>query len=184
MSEKSEYDEPQYNPPELHKILSMLKNVDFELAYLAALTYEGLKPLSRWEKTLSINDLELLQQTGLLTSQVSRTVKADKEVVETIFSRASIYIQLYEQAFGNTSIDKSPRTQLLEGFLFGYPSCCVNQYIHKPYTPNNLTDQQQKILFHWACPDCKVTPLLLPAYKSIHDSLDHCQAQLVLQARQ
>lgn len=172
MSKKINPGQLKHNSPELQKTLSALKKVDFELAYLAALTHEGLKPLSRWEKKLSKKNLELLQRTGLLTSQVRRTVKTGKEVVETIFSRATVYIQLYEQAFGNTPIDKSPRTQLFEGFLFGYPSCCVNQYVHKPYAPNNLTDQQQKILFHWACRDCKVTPLLLQAYKSIHDTLD------------
>jgi hypothetical protein len=174
MSKKSGHGELHHDSPELQKNLFALKKIDFELAYLVALTREGLKPLSRWEKKLTKSNLELLQSTGLLTKQVRRTVKTGKEVIETIFSRAPVYIQLYEQAFGNTPIDKSPRTQLFEGFLFGYPSCCVNHYIHKPYAPNNLTDQQQKILFHWACQDCKVTPLLLPAYKSIHDSLDHC----------
>lgn len=160
--------------PEFHRSLRALKEIDFELAYLAALTREGLKPLSRWEKSLADDDLELLQRTGLLTRQVRRTVKTGKEVVETIFSRTPAYIQLYEQAFGNTPIDKSARTQRFEGFLFGYPPCCVNHYIRKPYAPNNLMDQEQKILFHWACRDCKVTPSLLPAYKSIYDSLDHC----------
>ena len=174
MSKKSDHGELHYDSPELQKNLSALKKTDFELAYLAALTCKGLKPLSRWEKKLSKNNLELLQRTGLLTSQIRRTVKTGKEIVETIFSRAPVYIQLYEQAFGNTPIDKSSRTQLFEGFLFGYPSCCVNHYIHKPYAPNNLTDQQQKILFHWACRDCKVTPLLLPAYKNIYDLLDRC----------
>jgi len=174
MSKKSEHGELHHDSSEFQRILCTLKEIDFELAYLVALTREGLKPLSRWEKKLSKKNLELLQRTGLLTKQVRRTVKNGKDVIETIFSRAPVYIQLYEQAFGNTPIDKSPRTQLLEGFLFGYPSCCVNYYIHKPYAPNNLTDQQQKILFHWACRDCKVTPLLLPAYKSIHDSLGHC----------
>ncbi len=173
MSIKSDHSKLHHDSPELQKILCALKKVDFELAYLAALTHEGLKPLSRWEKKLSKKNLELLQRTGLLTKQVRRTVKTGKEVIETIFSRAPVYIQLYEQAFDNTPIDKSARTQLFEGFLFGYPSCCVNEYIRKPYTPNNLK-QQQKILFHWACRDCKVTPLLLPAYKSIHDLLDHC----------
>jgi hypothetical protein len=174
MSKKTDHNERHNYAPELQKILCALKKIDLELSYLVALTHEGLKPLSRWEKKLSKKNLELLQRTGLLTKQVRRTVKAGKEVVETIFSRAPVYIQLYEQAFGNTPIDKSARTQLFEGFLFGYPCCCVNHYIHKPYTPNNLTDQQQKILFHWACRDCKVTPSLLPAYKNIHDSLDHC----------
>ena len=173
MSKKSDHSKLHHDSPELQKILCVLKKVDFELAYLAALTHEGLKPLSRWEKKLSKKNLELLQRTGLLTKQVRRTVKTGKEVIETIFSRAPVYIQLYEQAFDNTPIDKSSRTQLFEGFLFGYPSCCVNDYIRKPYTPNNLK-QHQKILFHWACRDCKVTPLLLPAYKSIHDLLDHC----------
>ena len=174
MSKKSDHIELYYDSPELQKTLSALKKIDFELAYLVALTYKGLKPLSRWEKKLSKNKLELLQQTGLLTKQVRRTVKTGKEVIETVFSRAPVYIQLYEQAFGNTPIDKSPRTQLFEGFLFGYPSCCINHYISKPYAPNNLTEQQQKLLFHWACRDCKITPSLLPAYKSIHDSLEHC----------
>jgi hypothetical protein len=174
MSKKSDHSDLHYDSPELQKILCALKKTDFELAYLAALTHKGLKPLSRWEKKLSKKNLELLQRTGLLTKQVRRTVKTGKEVIETIFSRAPVYIQLYKQAFGNTPIDKSARTQLFEGFLFGYPSCCVNQYIHKPYDPNNLTQQQQKILFHWACRDCKVTPLLLPAYKSLHDSLNNC----------
>jgi hypothetical protein len=173
MTKKTEQSKPQQDSPELQKILCALKKTDFELAYLVALTHEGLKPLSRWEKKLSKKNLELLQQTGLLTKQVRRTVKTGKEVIETIFSRAPVYIQLYEQAFGDTPIDKSARTQLFEGFLFGYPSCCVNEYIRKPYTPNDLK-QQQKILFHWACRDCKVTPLLLQAYKSIYDLLDHC----------
>jgi len=162
------------DPSELHRSLRALKEIDFELAYLAALTREGLKPLSRWEKKLSKKNLELLQRTGLLTRQVRRTVKTGRELVETIFSRMPAYILLYERAFGNTPVDKSARTQWFEGFFFGYPPCCVNHYIRKPYAPNNLTDQQQKILFHWACRDCKVTPLLLPAYTNIYDSLNHC----------
>jgi len=88
--------------PEFQKYLRALKEIDFELAYLAILTHEGLKPLSRWEKSLAGGDLELLQRTGLLTRQVRRTVKTGREIVETIFSRTPAYIQLYEQAFGNT----------------------------------------------------------------------------------
>ena len=164
----------QCRDDDLHRYLRALKEVDFELAYLAVLTREGLKPLSRWEKSLTGDDLELLQRTGLLTRQVRRPVKTGKEVVETIFSRMPAYILLYERAFGNTPIDKSATTQRFEGFLFGYPPCCVNHYISKPYAPNSLTDQEQKILFHWTCRDCKITSALLPAYKNIYDSLDHC----------
>ena len=166
--------DPHPDSSELQGSLRALKEIDFELAYLAVLTREGLKPLSRWEKSLTDGHLGLLQRTGLITKQVRRTVKTGREVVETIFSRTPAYIQLYERAFGNTPIDKSPQTQRFEGFLFGYPPCCVNQYIRKPYAPNNLTEQEQKILFHWACRDCKVTPALLPTYKNAHDLLDRC----------
>jgi len=166
--------DPHPDSSEFQRYLRALKEIDFELAYLAVLTREGLKPLSRWEKSLTDGDLELLKRTGLITKQVRRTVKTGREVVETIFSRTPGYIQLYEQAFGNTPIDKSPQTQRFEGFLFGYPPCCVSQYIRKPYAPNNLPEQEQKILFHWACRDCKVTPALLPAYKNAYDLLERC----------
>jgi len=150
-----------------------LKEIDFELAYLAILTCEGIKPLSRWEKPLDNQGLELLQQSGLLTKQITRTVKTGKEVIETIFSRSPGYIQLYEYRFANTPIDKSAQTQRFEGFLFGYPPCCVEQYIRQPYAPNNLLSEEQKILFHWSCKDCKITPTLLPAYKTIYNRLNN-----------
>jgi len=172
MSNPCREDDLHPDSSELQEYLRSLKEIDFELAYLAMLTREGIKPLSRWEKPLADKDLELLQRVGLLTKQVRRTVKSGKEFVETIFSRTPAYLRLYEQAFGNTPIDKSPPTQRLEGFLFGYPPCCVNQYIRKPYAPNNMAEQQQKILFHWACRGCKVTPALLPAYQRVHDLLD------------
>jgi hypothetical protein len=159
---------------EIRRCIRALKEIDFELAYLALLSREGLKPLSRWEKPLGDDGLGLLRQTGLLAKQIRRTVKTGKEVVETIFSRSPAYIQLYEQRFGNKPIDKSVQTQRFEGLLFGYPPCCVNQYIRQPYAPNNLVDRDQEILFHWACRGCKVTPVLLRAYRSVHDLLnDH-----------
>jgi len=157
--------------PEIKQSIKALKEIDFELAYLALLTREGLKPLSRWEKPLDERGVNLLQQMGLFTRRITRTVKIGKQVVETIFSRTPGYIQLYEKRFAHTPIDKSPQSQRLEGFLFGYPACCVNQYIRYPYAPNNLPPEEQKILFHWACNDCKITPLLLPAYKSVHNFL-------------
>jgi hypothetical protein len=172
MSNQYQHGSLLLDPPKFQGTIHTLKEIDFELAYLAVLTYKGLKPLSRWEQDLANNDLELLHRIGLLTRQVRRSVRSDRKVIDTIFSRAPIYIQLYEQVFANTPVDKSPRTQLFEGFFFGYPSCCVNEYIRKPFAPNNLSEEQQKILFHWACPDCKVTPSLLPAFKSIHDSIE------------
>jgi hypothetical protein len=134
----------------------------------------------RITENLDNQELKFLQQLGLppteifgglLTKQIMRTVKTGAEVIETIFSRAPGYIQLYEQHFANTPMDKSAETQRFEGFLFGYPPCCVEQYIRQPYAPNNLPPNEQKILFHWASSGCKITPLLLPAYKRTHDLL-------------
>jgi hypothetical protein len=156
----------------MKECVRVLKQIDFDLAYLALLTREGLKPLSRWEKPLDASALQSLQQMGLLTKQIRRTVRTGKEVIETIFSRLPGYIQLYEKRFADTPIDKSPETQRLEGFLFGYPACCVDAYIRKPYAANGLPEQDQKILFHWACKDCSVTILLLPAYKNLYHFLN------------
>ena len=165
-------DGPQlFGSSEFHTCLRALKHIDFELAYLALLTHEGLKPLSRWEKPLDENGLALLQQTGLLTRQIRRTVRVGGEVIETIFSRTSAYIQLYEETFQDSPIDKSVQTQRFEGFLFGYPPCCVDQYIRKPYAPNDLTQRDQEVLFHWACKECKTTPVLLHAYRTMYDWL-------------
>lgn len=161
-------DDSRLNSPEFKSCLAALKQIDFELVYLALLTREGLKPLSRWEKSLDTSGLELLRQVGLLTRQVRRTVKTGETVIETIFSRTPAYIQLYQRSFAETPIDKSARTQRIEGFLFGYPPCCIEQYIRKPYVPNNLLEKEQEILFHWACPACEITPILLDSYKSIH----------------
>jgi len=151
--------------------LRTLKAIDFELAYLAMLTREGLKPLSRWEKPLDEDGLESLHRIGLLTARVRRKVKTGDEVVETIFSRSQACIGLYEQRFENTPIDKSAETQQFEGFLFGYPSCCIERYIRSPYSENDLSENDRKILFHWVCDNCTATPLLLKAYKRIYHQL-------------
>jgi len=154
--------------PKIKACVKQLKEIDFELAYLALLTSQGLKPLSRWEKPLDNDGLELLQRMGLLTKQIRRTVKTGKVVIETIFSVSAGYIQLYEKRFSGMPIDKSAATIRFEGFLFGFPPCCVDEYIRHPYIKNGLAAEKQKILFHWACKNCKITPVLLPAYQKIH----------------
>lgn len=159
---------------ELKKSLRKLKEIDFQLAYLALLTREGLKPLSRWEKPVDHNSLQLLKQIGLTTSQIHRKVQNGNEIIETVFSQMKGFIDLYEKRFENTPIDKSPQTQRFEGFLFGFPPCCVDSFIQHSYTPNGLLPEQQKILFHWACKNCEVTLLLLPVYQDIYYILESC----------
>ncbi len=163
-----------FDSQELKQCVKALKEIDFELAYLAVLTCKGLKPLSRWEKPLDDHGLRFLQQMGLLTKQIRRTVKTGKVICETIFSVSLGYIQLYEKRFVNKPIDKSAATIRFEGFLFGFPPCCVDEYIRHPYIKNTLAPQLQKILFHWACKDCKITPTLLPGYRRIHEYVEKC----------
>ncbi len=148
-----------------------LKGIDEQLAYLALLTCEGIKPLSRWEKPLDQTGLNLLEGMSLVTKQIRRTVKTGKEVIETIFSRSPGYIWAYEARFADTPIDKSPQARRFEGFLFGFPPCCVEQFIRHPYAKNDLNPEDQKVLFHWACRECKITPILLPVYKRLHNTL-------------
>ena len=163
-----------FDSQKLKQCLKALKEIDFELAYLAMLTREGLKPLSRWEKPMDDYGLGLLHQIGLLTRQIRRTVKTGRMVTETIFSTSAGYIQIYEKQFADTPINKSAQTQRFEGFLFGFPPCCVDGYIRHPYIKNAIDPEQQKILFHWACKDCKITPILLHSYRRIHEYVEKC----------
>ncbi len=161
-----------FESPQIRNCVKSLKEIDFEPAYLALLTHRGIKPLSRWEKPLDEHGLELLRRMGLLTKQIRRTVRTGKEVIETVFSRLPSYIELYERRFAGTPIDKSIGTQLFEGYLFGYPPCCVIRYVRRPYAANNLPQEDQKILFHWACKGCVITPVLLVAYKEVFALLE------------
>jgi len=160
--------------PHLLQVVRALKQTDFELAYLAVLSEQGLKPLSRWEKPIGKAELELLEQMGLEVRQVHRTVKTGKNVIETVFGRNLGYLNFYERQFAHKAIDKSPQTQLLEGYLFGYPPCCIQQYIRQPYRPNDLPAEKQKILFHWACYGCRITPVLLAEYELVHRFVQSC----------
>lgn len=153
------------------RCLKTLSQIDQELAYLAALTTQGVKPLSRWEKPLADDALRQLDRLGLLAEQIRRSVKTGKEVIETVFGRAPGHVDLYKQRFDNTPIDKSAATQRFEGFLFGYPPCCIEHYIRRAYAPNGLAEEDQKILFHWACKGCAITPTLVPAYRAVHNCL-------------
>ena len=145
-----------------------VRTLGFELAYLALLTQAGVKPLSRWEKGLTGRDLEILKDFGLKTTVVERTVTSGRKIEEVIFSMSDVSIETYLRHFDNTAITRSPQTQRIEGLLFGYPSCCVERFISKGYSFNDISPMDQRILFHWACRDCKVTPFLLPPYREMY----------------
>lgn len=153
--------------------LKTLKQTDIELAYLALLTMQGIKPLSRYEKHVNEETLKALKNVQLITKQIERLVKNGSTVVETIFSVTPAYVEIYESCFKNTYISKDAETVRFEGFLFGFPPCCTEQYIKQPYAENNLDKEIQRHLFHWACYNCKITPLLIEDYQKSYNFINN-----------
>ena len=89
-------------------------------------------------------------------------------IQETIFSGLPGYLELYRIHCQGQPVSKSADSMRFEGFLFGFPPCCVDAFIQAPYTKNALSSEDQKLLFHWACPDCRITPLMLPLYRRFY----------------
>ncbi|MCK4358776.1 MAG: T9SS type A sorting domain-containing protein [Candidatus Cloacimonetes bacterium] len=146
-----------------------LKKLDFQLAYLAMLTKQQIKPLSRWEKGTNLKHFTTLKKFGLKVENVKRKLLNGKYTSETIFSTKSKYLDIYLRNFENKpiAIQKSDREK--EGFLFGYPSCCVKNFVEDGYTKNPYIGKEQEILFHWVCPHCRITPSLIPYYQKIYN---------------
>ncbi len=155
--------------------MKTLRRLGFDVAYLALLTKERVKPLSRWEGRFSRRQVKALRRLGLKTDTVDRKLLNGRTKAELIFSASSRYLDLYRRRYHRRPITKDPRTVTTEGFLFGYPSCCVHNFAENGYARNELQGRGQEILFHWACPECRSTPQLLPYYRHIHD---HCREML------
>ncbi len=163
--------------------LSRFSGSPFQLAYLKELTRQGLKPLSRYEGGLDDAGLTLLRSVGLVTETVERKTRFGRSVFETVFSTGNRYAEFYARRFSGTRLTHSPEMIRLEGQLFGYPSCCVEAFAEKPYTPNDLAPSDQAILFHWACPGCVVTPSLLIDYRRVHSECAKLHAPIPLVQR-
>ena len=144
---------------------------DLEFYYLAELTRRKIKPLSRWEKEIPEKTCRWLRHRGFTVEKIPRKTMSGNKVVETIFSTSSNYLDLYQKRFSHTCINRHPENQRLEGFLFGYPSCCVERFILHPYAANNLGRGAQSLLFHWACADCRSTNDLIPYYRKVFDDV-------------
>lgn len=145
-----------------------LTDLEFELVYLALLTKYGLKPLSRWEQRLSDEEHDVLHGVLPEVERVHRRTRLGRATIETVFSNDPHATNLYCRRFEGRPIERSPRVTRLEGRLFGYPSCCVEGFVRRPYAPNRLAREDQEILFHWACPECRGTPSLLREYRRVH----------------
>lgn len=145
-----------------------LARLQFDLAYLALLTKYHLKRLSRWEGAVSPEGVAILRDLGLEVAHVKRRLLLGRKTDETVFSRERRWTDLYRARFDMTRIGEKPHDVRFKGFLFGYPSCCVEAFIKKPYSKNDLLPKDQELLFHWACQGCKLTPHLLKEYRGIH----------------
>ena len=144
---------------------------DGEFRYLALLTAEGIKPLSRWEMHLDNEQLRALQRLGLHVSRLIRSTQWGRLIPHTIFSRRQSILHTHKLVFDGAAISYDSRSVHQEGLDFGYPRCCVEAYIENGYKSNGLTHEEQAILFHWACPDCEQTRQLLPEYWRIYHSV-------------
>jgi hypothetical protein len=154
------------------------RKLGFDISYLALLTKEQVKPLSRWEGRFSRRQIKALRHLGLRTETVDRKLFNGQTKPELIFSTSSRYLDLYRRKYHRRPIAKDQRTVKTEGFLFGYPSCCVHNFARNGYTRNEFQGRGQDILFHWACPGCRATPELLPYYQTAHD---RCREMLAAQ---
>ena len=139
-----------------------------ELRYLAQLTAAGLKPLSRWEGPADSKIHAALDRCGLRWRTIHRTTRSGRPVAELVFSTEPRCLDLYSARFEGRSLDRTLNDRRFEGWLFGYPSCCIESYLAHGYRPNALEREDQRLLFHWACPRCQVTPILLPHYRRLH----------------
>jgi hypothetical protein len=140
---------------------------DEEFHYLALLTAEGIKPLSRWEIGLDNDQLYSLKRLGLQVSTLARSTEWGRVVTHTIFSRQPSILQQHREAFAGTPLTRARQSVRKEGLDFGYPSCCVQAFVERGYQNNGFSPQDQGILFHWACPGCEQTRRLLPEYRRI-----------------
>jgi hypothetical protein len=93
---------------------------------------------------------------------------------EHIFSQTTGPVEDYQHHFHGQALSKVASVQRTEGRLFGYPSCCIEHFIHSPYHRNGLDPDDQAILFHWACPGCRASAALLSEYRRVYDALG-CQ---------
>lgn len=158
-------------PPEP---LRRLAAEGFELALLAVLVIEGWKPLARWEHGLPAERRDDLAALGLQSRAIRRYTTAGTVVIETVISRDRGPLDVYAEGFDETPLRIDPARARLEGWLLGFPPCCVMAYVEHGYAANGLDPAAQAELFHWACPDCAITPRLLPHLREVTRRLRAC----------
>jgi hypothetical protein len=150
--------------------MRLLGQLDFDLAYLVLLAQQGVKPLGRWEADCDEATEMVLNHLGLHHRGVLRTARNGRRVKELVFSRSKDLVRDYAMLFDNSPLTIPPDAVRAEGLMLGYPACCVEHFLAAGYARNGLPRRDQRILFHWACPECRVTLGLIEAYRKVYRS--------------
>ena len=153
----------------------------FDAIYLGILTARGLKPLSRLEYPVGDAILGWLRSQDLFTAVVTRVARNGARVHHLALSRCADTLSRYCAEFDQQPLrGETPGAIRREAHYFGYPPCCAEAYIRAPHAPNQLTADEQALFYHRACPGCRVTPRLIPAYRAalIEAQAIFCQTPL------
>ena len=148
-------------------------DLELDAIYLGVLTAKRVKPLSRLEYPITACIMDAIKGMGLIVEPVVRLVKSGARVEHWIMGKEHSLIDQHRSDFDGIPLEENlAQAVKLEARYFGYPICCAKAYIEVPYTPNDLTPQDQKLLFHYACPGCEKTPRLIPLYQLAFDEAE------------
>ena len=140
--------------------------LDEDALYLGVLTARQVKPLSRLEYPVEIPILDLLRDWGLTLAPVTRFAQDGTRCHHLVFSTQPALLATYCAEFDGARLDETSAVIRAEARYFGYPPCCAESFIRVPHAPNGLAVEEQGLLFHHACPGCRVTRELIPLYRA------------------
>jgi hypothetical protein len=144
-------------------------SLEADAIYLGVLTARGVKPLSRLEYPVRPDVLLVLERLDLTLGVVRRAARNGACCTHRVMSTHPAIIQQYVAEFDGTILcGRAPSVVRTEAQYFGYPSCCAEAFIREPHARNDLPWDDQRLLFHHACPACVETPKLVPLYRAAH----------------
>ena len=80
-----------------------------ELLFLALLTAEGVKPLSRWEGPVTPRQWQALTRLGLQVAAVHRAAEWGHSVTHVVFSRDRARLEAHRAAFEGLPVRFDPQ---------------------------------------------------------------------------
>ena len=143
--------------------------LEADAIYLGVLTARRIKPLSRLEYPVPPDVLLVLERLSLTLAAVTRITWNGALCIHRVMGTNPAIVRWYVAEFDGTILCRRvPSVVRAEARYFGYPSCCAEAFISKPYAHNHLRWDEQGLLFHHACPTCEETLGLVPLYRAAH----------------